>query len=184
MCCAIWSASRAPACSASQLSSSHAVRPSVVPDANPRAAPRYSPDLRIQCTSGTPRPCGSSPLAIVTSRETARATTPSAVPNGASVSNSPCATAASTGAGALDPPVRSSISNSRRGPTSGSVRGRPRCSSSVRSAAASACSRASACIGARCHTVTNEVAPPSSASATRIAPAVTGSGSPSADSCT
>ena len=38
---------------------------------------------------------------MVTSRDTARATTPSAVPNGARVSNSPCATAAITGAGAL-----------------------------------------------------------------------------------
>ena len=36
---------------------------------------------------------------MVISRDTARATTPSATPNGASVSSSPCATAASTGAG-------------------------------------------------------------------------------------
>ena len=60
-----------------------------------------------------------------------------------------------------------------RRPASG--RGRPSRSSSVRSAAASACSRAIACIGARCHTPTSAVAPPSSASATRSAPASTGS---------
>ena len=58
------------------LSTNHAARPSGVPDANPRAAARYSPEWRIQYTSGTPRPCGSSPLAIVTNRDTPRATTP------------------------------------------------------------------------------------------------------------
>ena len=44
---------------------------------------------------------------MVTSRDTARATSPSAVPNGASVSSSPWATAASTGAGTSDLPVTS-----------------------------------------------------------------------------
>lgn len=39
-------------------------------------------------------------MAIVTSRDTARATTPSAQPNGLSVKSSPCATAATTGADA------------------------------------------------------------------------------------
>ena len=40
---------------------------------------------------------------MVTSRPTARATTPSALPNGARVNSSPWATAAITGAGAPDP---------------------------------------------------------------------------------
>jgi hypothetical protein len=38
--CAIDNASRAPACKARALNTSHAVRPSGVPDANPRAAAR------------------------------------------------------------------------------------------------------------------------------------------------
>ena len=50
------------------------------------------------------------------------------------------------------PPVTILASNSNRGPTSASARGRPSRLSSTRSAAASMCSRASACSGARCHT--------------------------------
>ena len=80
------------------------------------------------------------------------------------------------------PPVTTSARSSRRRPTSVSGRGRPSPSSSAISAAASACSRAMACSGARCQTPTNEVAPPSSASDTRSAPASTGSG-PASDNC-
>ena len=53
---------------------------------------------------------------MVTSRDTARATTPSAVPNGSRVSSSPCTTAASTGAGTCVPPVTMSASSSSRAP--------------------------------------------------------------------
>src|ERR1700759_1427019 len=120
---------------------------------------------------------------MVTSRDTARATTPSALPKGARVSSSPWATAAITGAGAPLPPVTIFASSSRRGPTSASARGRPNWSSSTRSAAASICSRASACSGARCQTRTSVVSPPSSACATRSAPANTGSLAAEASSC-
>ena len=99
-----------------------------------------------------------------------RATTPSALPNGASVSNSPWATAANTGAGADVRTGHQSGQQLQTRPTSGSARGRPSWSSSTRSAAASDCSRASACSGARCHTPTRLPAPPSSAWATRSAP--------------
>ncbi|CNX27515.1 acetyl-coenzyme A synthetase [Mycobacterium tuberculosis] len=146
-----------------------------MPPANLRAASWYSAGWRIQITSGTPSPCGSSPVAIVTSRDTARATTPSAQPNGLSVKSSPCATAATTGADARVGWVTTSASNSKRGPTSASDRGRPSRSSSTWSAAASMCRRASACNGARRHTPTTGPAPPSSACPTRSAPANTGS---------
>src|ERR1700712_4449331 len=85
---AIDNASCAPACIARQHNTNQAPTPPGVPSANPLAAARYSPGLRIQPTSGTPRPCGSSPLAIVTTRDTARATTPSALPKGLSVNSS------------------------------------------------------------------------------------------------
>ncbi len=144
----------------------------------PRGVAVARPARRIQLTSGTPRPCGSSPVAIVTSRDTARATTPSApaewrqgqqFPRRARPGRSP-------GPGAGCPPVAILPSNSRARPDIGeSARGRPNRLSSTRSAAASICSRASACSGARCHTPTKAVSPPSSACATRSAPANTGS---------
>ena len=111
---------------------------------------------------------------MVTNRDTARATTPSALPNGFSVNSSPCATAAITGADAWVRAVTMLASSSSRGPTSLSARGRPSRSWSTWSAAASMCRRANACNGARCHTPIIEPPPPSSACATLSAPANTG----------
>ena len=97
--------------------------------AKPAAAARYSRSLRRCPTSGTARPLGSSPVDTAASRPAARATTPSAEPNGASVSSSPWTTATTTGAGAAVPPVTRSASSARRAATWASGRGRPSCGS-------------------------------------------------------
>ena len=123
----------------------------------PRPRPQSAPKPRRPCpvllarrrcpTSGTARPLGSSPVATAASRAAARATTPSAEPNGASASSSPWTTATTTGAGAEVPRSRDRPA-ARAGRDLRRRRGRPRSGSAARSAAASTCSRASACRGA------------------------------------
>ena len=116
-----------------------------------REARRPLPGTPAVCAGARPPaprgPRGSSPVATAASRAAARATTPSAEPNGARASSSPWTTATTTGAGAAVPPVTRSASSARRAATWASGRGRPRSGSAARSAAASTCSRASACSG-------------------------------------
>ena len=121
-------ASRAPASNASQQKSSHARTPSGVPLANPSAVSRYLGTRRKYATSGTLSAFGSRPVATIVSRAAARATTPSALPNGLSANSSPCTTAVRTGPGTDVAPVTSWASISRRPPPEC---GRPKASGSL-----------------------------------------------------
>ena len=145
--------SRAPATHWSQQCRIHAARPSGVPPAKPRAASRYAAPARRCPTSGTASPRGSSPEPIAASRAAARATTPFADANGSSASSSPCTTATSTGAGRRRPARRPARRAARAAPRR--PRRRPGAAQlglgATRSAAASTCSRASACSGAVRH---------------------------------
>ena len=75
-------ASAAPASRASQQNTSQSRSPSGLPEAKAADSVRYSDARLNQVTSGTPRQCGSSPVAAPTSRDAARATTPFALRNG------------------------------------------------------------------------------------------------------
>ena len=134
---------------------------------------QYAPPARRCPTSGTVRPCGSSPPLIIVNRAAALATIPLATERRSSravrrARRRPAPVPATEPASTISRQPGQPGGHLR----SGGVRtGTPSESGSTRSAAARVCSLASACSGARSQTGTNAPI----AAATRSAPASTGS---------